>query len=835
MATMSFADMLRESGAQVTDYSVNENLEKLLSQHGLDYNGLVDAWKKNYGKNADDSLVRRGVGNFLGRYSEQIPEGGIDASPEQIDDMLGGWEFYPAQYLHLFKNLTPENISKVERWTQAYKLTESQKRGLAELFKKPEFAKAAIAKCADSQQNPNWHVPLSLMPDLSREDAEYLAANVPRDVFDRTVQYGSNFMPLELNKTFLRMRVNEGRLTTFEDNENLFRAAEQMMVSPNERPEARDNAALSMIRNSTDYYKKDKIQKSLDAIARIPAEDMKRYLDELKMTQPADLANRLNEGTFSPEQNAVIDDWSKKSNNATITRFIDGNRANELPPDQLEHVLRGWMQSIDATRGHSSHENWAKRDKFITALGTLPKETIDQMMEERQQNQQNRQWNYSNKFLGMWKYLNPRGESPSNEQFQSDIESDETFAPDKFDLDYKMRLEGAKTSIVTPEDLLKLVPQTSEDDQLAMRFLTHPSLTKDVFHQMANSYQGYGDFEYPFDGVGHFKNATSRSPSIFDGTHGRKTDVRVGSTALRQLRDHLDQKATEGVASLRPEELPKGRTFNTLTRAVTDKKGNVQHVLDWNPLRDNRSGGNLTSEKVREAIDAMPVRSIVVRNTKPWTGLQNHTKDGTSVMQFMPSAEAMQKIKDAGLWTAFGEMSRHHMEEGTSHPTAPFHLGWIRFSAHPDNEEVFIDEIQSDLHTSFRQLMKEPDNKLKDQMQSVMDILFGKHHPSEVMHEAFHQNLRDSGMIGHKVHIHGVKSKAHMSLQEPDRPVPAHFKEGYDAIPKKMSYTPAKYGDLSVETGDGDPKARKLKGMDTHGTKVVKFEEMLFELSKGEW
>ena len=131
--------------------------------------------------------------------------------------------------------------------------------------------------------------------------------------------------------------------------------------------------------------------------------------------------------------------------------------------------------------------------------------------------------------------------------------------------------------------------------------------------------------------------------------------------------------------------------------------------------------------------------------------------------------------------------------------------------------------------------MKEPDNKLKDQMQSVMDIFFGKHHPSEVMHEAFHQNLRDSGMIGHKVHIHGVKSKAHMSLEDPDKPVPAHFKEGYDAIPKKMSYTPAKYGDLEVETGDGDYKARKLKGMDTYGTKVVKFEEMLFELSKGEW
>jgi hypothetical protein len=50
-----------------------------------------------------------------------------------------------------------------------------------------------------------------------------------------------------------------------------------------------------------------------------------------------------------------------------------------------------------------------------------------------------------------------------------------------------------------------------------------------------------------------------------------------------------------------------------------------------------------------------------------------------------------------------------------------------------------------------------------------------------------------------------------------------------------MGYTPAKYGDLSIETGDGDRKAAGLKGMPTHGTKVVKFEEMLFELSKGEW
>jgi hypothetical protein len=839
MATMSFKDMLEKAGLTpdgAANYYWDKNLAKLIGEHGVDYNGLLDSIKKAHGQApTSDSVIKRTVNSFVERYSNEIKDGAIDASPQQIEELLNGYETINTMDLPLFKNLTPQHVVSVRDWPNNYNFSDIGKARFVELFKKPEFRKALIA--ASGNRGRNWQIPISLMPDLSREDAEYIAANVPSQLFhDATVDEN---MPIEFNKTSLKMRAKEGRpYGLFRGRAPLFRAAEQMMVSPDESPEVRDHVARSVIYKANDISLDDSnLPYILKTIAQLPAEDLKRHLDAIPMSEPSDFAKRFNKGTFSPEQNAVVDDWSKKSDKTTIARFIGSGRANELPQDQLENILEGWMRSHDLTHGMSRHEQLASRDSLLTALGSLPKDTIDRMMDERKESVDSRA-RFSNTFLGMWKYLNPRGESPSDEQFQSELESTFGFLEDKFNLDHKMRLEGAKTSIISTDDLRRFVPETMYALDRAMKVLVHPNATRDIVNRIREfSLNGnYGeDLDYPLDGMGNFKSLTSRSPFVLDGTHGGKTDVKVGSTALRHLRDHLDERAAEGVASLRPEDLPKGKTFNTLTRSVTDKKGNVQHVLDWNPLRDNRAGGNLTSEKVREAIDAMPIRSVVLRTTEPWTGGQNHAADGTQVMQVMPSAETMQKIKDAGLWTAFGEMSRHHMEEGTIHPTAPFHLGWIRYSTHPDNEEVFIDEIQSDLHTSFRQLMKKPDNKLKEQMQSVMDILFGKSHPSEVLHEAFHQNLRDNGAFGYKVHIHSVKSKAHMSLQDPDKPVPAHFKEGYEAIPKKMGYTPAKYGDLSIETGDGDRKARQLDGMPTHGSKVVKFEEMLFELSKGEW
>jgi hypothetical protein len=525
----------------------------------------------------------------------------------------------------------------------------------------------------------------------------------------------------------------------------------------------------------------------------------------------------LNRNEFPPEHNAIVDEWTRKNPETASARFVETGRYEKLSPSEIEGIFKAYATGVK-TKPYGYDR--PSREHMAGAVSLLPKDAVDRLMDE------NRNHPELLGTLGMWKYMNRYGEHPSNQELQNQAEALPGFLNNKINIDHVMRKNGATTSFVTSQDLEKLASNTNSSRQ-AMKVLAHPNVTPEAVSWLRDRMDsGYLDsylFGGPLSGFEALSNA-------------KRADVRVGSTALRHLRDHLDQRVAEGVTSVRPEELPKGRTFNTLTRAVTDKKGNVQHVLDWNPLRDNRAGGNITSAKVSEAIDAMPVMPIMTKpSIIPWGGAQRHSDKLTNhVLQVMPNPETMQHFKDNGLYTAFGEMSLHHMEDGTMHPTGPFHLGWIRYTVDHKKKEIFIDEIQSDLHSSFRKLMKDPKNKLKSQMQSVVETIFGKHHPSEVLHEAAHQWFRDQGHEGYKVHIHGLKSKAHMSLDESKEP-PAHFKEGYEAIPKKMGYTPAKYGDLSIETGDGDRKAAGLKGMPTHGSKIVKFEELLFELSKGEW
>jgi hypothetical protein len=836
---MSFKDMLRESGASVIDYSHNEDLGKLISQHGVDYKGLLDSINEvrvNSGLLPSEVFTIRTVQDFLNKYRDEIPNGGIDATTEQVGE-LARTALVDVRYFPLFQNVTPEHFRQVRNWPDMWPLTERQKESIQNILKEPKFRKELLQNFEDGTHMTldDQYQMLKFMPDLSREDAECVAKKWGPDAVKYAVQYRST--PPELDKVCLRDLANRGA-KTFEHNTGLLKSAGEMLDSSDESPQVKDFIGRVILDNVANIHKDDEdpIKLHLKIIERIPANDLGRYLAMATTSEKGKLANRLNGAQFSPEQNAAVDEWSKKDRISTAARFIDSGRANELPVNDLEDILTEHVRDLDNFGYDSRYRDAVAPDRMTAAVGLLPKESIDRMIEDRKAKYNPMTGSRSGSVLGLWKYLNPRGESPSDEQYQSQAEFDPNFINNKFNVDYEMRLNGAKRSIMSGDDLLAIANKTSVNPELMMQVLTHPNLTPAAYYVVHRENVNSPEYENIFDGMGEFPKRVVKFKSILDGTHGNRTDVRVGSTALRHLRDHLDERAAEGVASLRPEDLPKGKTFNTLTRAVTDKKGNVQHVLDWNPLRDNRAGGNLTSDRVREAIDAMPIKPVMMRKARdPWTGMQNHTSQGTDVMQFMPTPETMQKIRDAGLYTAFAEMSLDHMRDGTNHPTAPFHLGWVRYSLDRKSKEVFIDEIQSDLHTSFRRLMKEPDNKLKEQMQSVMDILFGKSHPSEVMHEGFHQHLRDNGMVGYKIHIHGVKSKAHMSLQDPDKPVPAHFKEGYEAIPKKMGYTPAKYGDLSIETGDGDRKARQLDGMPTHGSKVVKFEEMLFELSKGEW
>ena len=78
--------------------------------------------------------------------------------------------------------------------------------------------------------------------------------------------------------------------------------------------------------------------------------------------------------------------------------------------------------------------------------------------------------------------------------------------------------------------------------------------------------------------------------------------------------------------------------------------------------------------------------------------------------------------------------------------------------------------------------------------QKINEILFGGRHPNEVLHEAFHEHMRQRGHVGTPISIWTPESKAPQSQLDPDKPVPAHMKFTYDQVPRKMGMQASTYG-----------------------------------------
>lgn len=110
-----------------------------------------------------------------------------------------------------------------------------------------------------------------------------------------------------------------------------------------------------------------------------------------------------------------------------------------------------------------------------------------------------------------------------------------------------------------------------------------------------------------------------------------------------------------------------------------------------------------------------------------------------------------------------------------------------------------------------------------EKREKIANILFEGRHSNEVLHEAFHQHLRDKGMAGAKVAIWQLVPKMGISLTSQDlEKVPVHFRENYDKLPKRMGYTPAKYSEQNMPT----QSAQKHQNKDTHQQILRKMEEL---------
>ena len=203
----------------------------------------------------------------------------------------------------------------------------------------------------------------------------------------------------------------------------------------------------------------------------------------------------------------------------------------------------------------------------------------------------------------------------------------------------------------------------------------------------------------------------------------------------------------------------------------------------------------------------MPSHDYAVGHTS-WSGPQKHSENTKNhVFQLDMTPELRDTLSEHGALDGFNEMYR--ISHQSSHPVNPNTLGWVRYTVGHDG--IFIDEIQSDLgQGTVRQLKKMRDegqgdtgkiNQIIDATEKAHHIVWAGKHPSEVLHHAFLQSLRDSGMASTPVHIWHAEGKKHISL-DPGEEIPVHFRETYNNQPKKMGYTPAQYGDLNSQDRD---------------------------------
>lgn len=182
-------------------------------------------------------------------------------------------------------------------------------------------------------------------------------------------------------------------------------------------------------------------------------------------------------------------------------------------------------------------------------------------------------------------------------------------------------------------------------------------------------------------------------------------------------------------------------------------------------LKDNK--GKIPAQAIQSVIDSIPKANFNVSTGVYKTGAQTHdTSQPSKVFRLDMSPEKKQELKDAGVYDQFKKIAE--LSKRSGHPVKSNTIGWVRYS---DNADGFhMDEVQSDFGQSLAKQVSEirrkqaageslgtDDSAIKDldenQILKINDILFGKAHPSQLVHEGFLQSLRDSGHVGNKVHI----------------------------------------------------------------------------------
>ena len=357
-------------------------------------------------------------------------------------------------------------------------------------------------------------------------------------------------------------------------------------------------------------------------------------------------------------------------------------------------------------------------------------------------------------------------------------------------------------------------------------------------------------------------------------------NVAFGTSKLRQVRDWIDahggsMNAKElksagldvdsmGLAKLKG---PKGEITSQAVQQHIDQQprfefGVTHDTYGYNP---NEAADYLNPVHPRHNMYSDFVKTDEYDNEEPYfdeyllnpIDEQRHSHDQSKVLQVNLTPAHIKRLKDAGVWDTMQKMNNSSVKSG--HPVSPVHgIGWIRYTEKPDG--MFIDEIQSDIGDSLVKKVKataaamvikgnmtasDARDSIKqaeeiypeDHYKKIKDMVFAGKDPNEVLHEVFHEHMRQNGKVGLPIHMWQGHSKGHISLAGGDRKtkpedmkgkLPAHMQRTYDQTPKKMGYTPAKYGELQTQSN------QQLQGHDTTKTILRKSDDTQYPKELGQ-
>lgn len=238
--------------------------------------------------------------------------------------------------------------------------------------------------------------------------------------------------------------------------------------------------------------------------------------------------------------------------------------------------------------------------------------------------------------------------------------------------------------------------------------------------------------------------------------------VKLGTHPLRQMRDVVENLG--GVV----------------------KKGKLKELgVNTAPIdKLFKPNGTIAAADIQQHIDSIPASQYNSSHGE-WDGGQRHSDSKQPVFQLNYTEDQLHQMEKAGVLGTFQRIQDASHNSG--HPVKRNTLGWVRYTGNPE-KGFHIDEIQSDFGQSMiRRVAQQAKEALRagsidesdaetamsrakeyypeDHVEKITEILFGKTHPSEMLHEGFKEYMRQKGFGNTPIHIWQPQSKAPISGQ----------------------------------------------------------------------